>query len=391
MPGFLAHGVACGIKINHQKDLALILSEVAASVAAVFTKNQVPSPSVTFSKNVLKRAKTVRAIIVNSGNANAITGDKGYADCRIIVEQTAAALGVNPREILIASTGVIGVALPIKKVLNEIPNLVAGLTANGWKSASEAILTTDLVSKTAQTSTVLNGKKITVGGIAKGSGMIHPNMATMLGFITTDASISSKVLKSALLEAIDPTFNAITVDGESSTNDCVMALANGRAENASLRRGSVDYKKFVMALTEVCRVLSWKIVKDGEGATKFITVRVFDAKTKTAARKVAVQVAKSTLVKTAMFGQDPNWGRIIAAMGNANVALQQEKIEIRLDNVVLVKKGQPVAVSKKKLLVIMKKKDIRIDLFLNQGNHQAEVYTCDLSYDYVRINAEYTT
>tara|TARA_B100000686_G_C16659813_1_gene900289 strand:+ start:79 stop:1203 length:1125 start_codon:yes stop_codon:yes gene_type:complete len=373
------------------KDLALIVSDTPASVAALFTKNRVPSPSVTFSRNVLKKTKSLRAIIINSGNANAATGSKGYKDCRLITSRTAELLGVSYKEVLIASTGIIGVPLPTQTIINGIPKLISGLEKNGWGAASDAILTTDMVSKTAQTHILLGGKKVLIAGIAKGSGMIHPNMATMLGFIVTDSNINSTALNVALRKAVDPTFNAISVDAEPSTNDCVIAMANGQAGNAPLRQGSANYQKFVSALEEVCRSLAWKVVKDGEGATKFLTVCAFGGKSSVEAKKVAERVARSNLVKTAMFGQDPNWGRIIAAMGNAGVSIKIDKIEIRLNGILLVTKGQPVPTPKAELTTVMKKKNIRIELFLNQGNFQAEVYTCDLSYDYIKINAEYTT
>lgn len=384
--------MACGIKKDGQKDLALIYSEFPAVAAGVFTRNKIVSPSAAFSRRNIRKGGTFRAVLANSGNANACVGPGGMDDCRAIARALGKALDISAGEILLASTGVIGVPLPRDKIVDAIPALTKSLSPTSWNRAARAILTTDLVSKTAQTRLSLGGREVVIGGIAKGSGMIHPNMATMLAFIQTNVDIEAEALQAALKQATDQSFNRITVDGDCSTNDSVMCLANGQAGNGPLQPDSPDYTLFAEALTEVCQNLARKIVKDGEGATKFITVRVQEAKSANAARKVAFSVATSNLVKTAIFGEDPNWGRIICAVGNAGVSLRPDRIDISLNGVSLVKNGAPnprlplEALRKK-----MKRKSIVIEIGLNSGGQSAEVYTCDLSYDYVKINAEYTT
>ena len=391
VPGFTASGIACGIKKKGLKDLALIVSDVPASSAGVFTQNRVVAPSVTYDQKALRSSAKFRAIIVNSGNANACTGPQGMKDCRAMAGSLKA-MGVTANEVLVASTGVIGVTLPTQKIIDALPGLAKKLSARGWGDAAEAILTTDLAPKSAAVSYKSGVKTVVIGGIAKGSGMIHPNMATLLGFIGTDLNIPSKALQRALKAATELTFNKITVDGDTSTNDMTLCLANGLAGNAPVKSGSKEYAAFLEALTCVCKDLAVKIVKDGEGATKFVTVQVKGAKTKASAERVAKTVANSKLVKTALFGQDPNWGRIIAAVGNAGVPVKQEKIDISLNNIQLALKGCTLSGTiLKSLEKTMKKKEILIAINLNMGKACEEVYTCDLSYDYIRINAEYTT
>ncbi|CAI2719682.1 bifunctional glutamate N-acetyltransferase/amino-acid acetyltransferase ArgJ [Nitrospina watsonii] len=388
VPGFVAGGMACGIKKNGKPDLALIVSETPATAAGLFTTNQVVSPTVTVTRQHLQAAKSVRAIVANSGNANACTGPSGDRACRDMVVLTAKQLGVTERDVLVASTGVIGVPFPLAPVEKGLPQLAGNLVANGWDDAARAILTTDLVIKTA----CVEYGGVTVGGITKGSGMIHPNMATMLAFVGTNLKIGKADLKAALKVANEYTFNRINVDGDTSTNDMILVLANGQAGNAPVKKGTQAFKEFVAALTEVCRSLAFQIVKDGEGATKFVTVGVKGAKTEKQALRVSRAVADSKLVQTALFGEDPNWGRIIAAVGYAGVPLKPEKIDIAFNGTPLVKNGAPVAgLSVAALHKQMKAKDLRIDIGLNLGRASAETYTCDLSYDYVRINAEYTT
>ncbi|CCQ89879.1 Arginine biosynthesis bifunctional protein ArgJ [Nitrospina gracilis 3/211] len=388
VPGFKAGGVACGIKKNGKPDLALIVSDTAATAAGLFTTNRVVSPTVTVTKQHIQSAKSVRAIVANSGNANACTGTDGDRTCRDMVALTAKQLGVTDKEVLVASTGVIGVKLPLAPVKKGLPQLGGALSPKGWNDAAEAILTTDLVIKTA----CVESNGITVGGIAKGSGMIHPNMATMLAFLATNANIGKADLKAALKVANEHTFNRINVDGDTSTNDMVVILANGQAGNASIKKGTKAFRDFVEALTAVCKSLAFAIVKDGEGATKFVTVSVKGAKTEKHALTVSRAVADSKLVQTALFGEDPNWGRIIAAVGYAGVPVKPEKIDIAFNGTPLVKNGAPVAgLSVTALHKQMKAKDLRIDIGLGMGKASAETYTCDLSYDYVRINAEYTT
>ncbi len=388
VPGFLAGGMACGLKKKSIKDLTLIVSETPATAAGVFTQNQMVSPTVPISKKAIKASPAIRAIIANSGNANAFTGEQGVKDCKTVVAATAKALGIQAKEVLTASTGVISVPLAVAKIETGIPRLVNQLSPKGWVQAAEGIMTTDLVSKTA----AVQYGDIVVGGIAKGSGRIQPDMATMLAFIATNIKVGKRLLQKALKEAVDPTFNCITVDGETSTNDMVLLLANGTAGNKSVKAGSKAYQDFVTALTHVCKTLAFKIVEDGEGATKFVTFQVSGAKTKQQAEKIGKRLANSLLVKTALFGEDPNWGRIIAAVGSAGVPIKPEKLEIVLNKTALVKNGAEVkGVSLSALRKKMQKKEITIAIGLGMGKASAETYTCDLSYDYVRINAEYTT
>lgn len=391
-PGFKAAGLGCGIKAKNIKDLALIVSDVTATAAGVFTKNRVVSPGVTWSRRALKSGRC-RAIVVNSGNANAVTGPKGLKDCDEITKKIAEELSIPQNEVLIASTGVIGVPLPSEKIVQAAGKLVKklGRTANHWTDAAEAIMTTDLVLKSDRVQYTFQGKRITIGGITKGSGMIHPNMATMLGFLHTDAVIDSKILKKALVEAADRSFNRITVDGDNSTNDCVIVLANGAAKNPTIKPNTPSYREFVKALTAICKTLASKIILDGEGATKFVTVRVQGGKTRKQAYLIANSVATSSLVKTALFGEDPNWGRIFCAVGNAGAAFDPDKVDILLNKNLLLKSGCPTNLPSQKLVKAMKQHEIDITIDLHEGKEWEEVLTCDFSYDYVKINAEYTT
>lgn len=392
VPGFKAVGLSCGIKAKKIKDLALIVSDVPATAAGVFTKNRIVSPGVTWSRRALKDGNC-RAIVVNSGNANTVVGPKGMKDCDEITKNIAEELSIPQKEVLIASTGVIGVPLPSEKIIKAAPLLVKklGRTAKNWSDAAEAIMTTDLVSKSDRIQYSFQGKRITIGGITKGSGMIHPDMATMLGFLYTDAAIDSKTLKKALVEAADRSFNRITVDGDNSTNDCVIVLANGMAKNSTIKPNTLGYREFLKALTAICKNLASKIVLDGEGATKFVTVRVQGGKTRKQAYLIANSIATSSLVKTALFGEDPNWGRIFCAVGNAGASFDPDKVDILLNKNLLVKNGNPTNISPKKLVKAMQTHEIDITIDLHNGKEWEEVLTCDLSYDYVKINAEYTT
>jgi len=392
VPGFRASGIACGLKANGKKDLALILCDTPAIAAGVFTRNRVQAASVILSLRALKKDGTFRAIVVNSGNANACIGSQGMKDCKVLIQRLAKELSISAQEILIASTGVIGVPLPPNTLADGVPELVKKCSSKGWKNAAEAIMTTDLTPKTAVLSFTLGKGKIVIGGLAKGSGMIHPNMATMLAFVQTNANIDAAALRQALKEANESSFNRITVDGDTSTNDSFIVMANGQAGNRPIRKGSREYTQFVGALTEVSKSLAFQIVKDGEGATKFVTVSVTGAKTRGHAHKVASTVATSSLVKTAIFGEDPNWGRILCAVGYAGVPINSDRIVIRLNQSTLFKNGAPArGASMDSLRKKMQKKSILISIDLNSGAESAEVYTCDLSYDYVRINAEYTS
>lgn len=392
VPGFKAVGLYCGIKAKNVKDLALIVSDVPAAAAGVFTKNRVVSPGVTWSRRALKSGRC-RAIVVNSGNANTVTGPKGMKDCDVITKKVAEELSIPQKEVLIASTGVIGVPLPSDMILQAAPKLVQGLgrSPNHWTNAAEAIMTTDLVLKSDRIQYTFQGKRITLGGISKGSGMIHPNMATMLAFLQTDAVIDAKTLKLALIEACDRSFNRITVDGDNSTNDCVIVLANGEAKNPAIKPNTPGYREFLKALTVICKNLASKIILDGEGATKFVTVRVQGGKTRKQAYLIANSVATSSLVKTALFGEDPNWGRIFCAVGNAGAPFDPGKVDILLNKNLLLKNGNPTNLPSQKLIKAMQQHEINITIDLHAGKEWEEVLTCDFSYDYVKINAEYTT
>ncbi|QPJ63913.1 MAG: bifunctional glutamate N-acetyltransferase/amino-acid acetyltransferase ArgJ [Candidatus Nitrohelix vancouverensis] len=392
VPGFKTAGIACGIKANKNLDLALIVSDVPASGAGVFTTNRVAAPCVTHCQRALARRRPFRAIVVNSGNANACTGDQGAKDCRAMARAVASELNISPKETLVASTGIIGVPLPVEKIEQGAPQLKNALSEKGWKNAAKAIMTTDLQPKMASTQFNLFKRTISIGGISKGSGMIHPNMATMLGFVVTDIAIRPIALKTALTEAVNKTFNRITVDGDTSTNDCVLVMANGLAGNKELTASSAGYPAFVEALTEVCKSLALQIVQDGEGATKLATIRVSGGKSEKAAHQVANAIAKSPLVKTALFGEDPNWGRILAAAGYSGAPFDPDEIEISLNGAPLFRNGAPVkTTSQAQLAKKMKSKEILIEFNMARGSHTVDVYTCDFSYDYVRINAEYTT
>jgi glutamate N-acetyltransferase/amino-acid N-acetyltransferase len=314
-------------------------------------------------------------------------------DCDDITRKIAEELSIPQKEVLIASTGVIGVPLPSEKIIKAAPLLVKklGRTAKNWTDAAEAIMTTDLVSKSDRIQYNFKGKQVTIGGITKGSGMIHPDMATMLGFLYTDAVIDSKTLKMALIEAADRSFNRITVDGDNSTNDCVIVLANGEAKNSTIKPNTPGYREFVKALTTISKNLASKIILDGEGATKFVTVRVQGGKTRKQAYLIANSIATSSLVKTALFGEDPNWGRIFCAVGNAGAPFDPDKVDILLNKNLLVKNGSPTNLSPQKLVKAMQQHEINITIDLHGGKEWEEVLTCDLSYDYVKINAEYTT
>jgi glutamate N-acetyltransferase/amino-acid N-acetyltransferase len=386
--GFKASGMACGIKKTNIPDLALISSGKPASVAGVFTRNRVVAAPVLWTRKVL-RTGTLRAVIVNSGNANACTGEHGLKDAEVMARQTGRALSLRTEDVAVASTGVIGQALPIDKIHSAIPVLATKLSGKGGAAAARAIMTTDTFPKSAALAVRVEGKTFRIGGIAKGSGMIHPDMATMLAFVTTDAGIAPPLLKKALKAAVDNSFNRITVDGDTSTNDTVLLLANG-ASSVNIHAKNLHTSGFQEALNRVCLDLAQQIVQDGEGATKFVTIRVVGGKTGAHCLKLAKQVATSNLVKTALFGEDANWGRILSSAGTAGVPIDPNKIDIRIGGISLVRGGIARGPDQeKKATKALRKKKVTISVNLNSGNAEAEVYTCDLSYDYVRINADY--
>lgn len=387
--GFQATGIHCGIKKPGILDLALVVSAASGPIAGVFTKNRVAAAPVLLDRQHLKQRRG-RAIIVNSGNANACTGPSGLAAARTMASLVSRRLAVPVNEVFVGSTGVIGRVLPIDRIKAGIPDLVSQLSIRGGKKAAQAILTTDLRPKTTVVTARIGGCMVTVGGMAKGSGMIHPDMATMLAYLTTDAAIAPSALQRALKSAVDQSFNCITVDGDTSTNDTVLCLANGLAKNRLIHFGSRDYRRFEQLLTEAGHTLALAICRDGEGVTKVVKVLVQGAKTVAAAKQVAATIATSNLVKTALFGEDANWGRVMGAIGRAGVPVEQSKLSVRFDDVLMVKRGVGTGLeAERKIAEVFKRKEFTIAVHLSQGRAQAHMWTTDLSYDYVRINASY--
>jgi glutamate N-acetyltransferase/amino-acid N-acetyltransferase len=388
--GFLAQGVVAGIKKADRSDLAIIYSESPASVAGVFTQNQIKAAPVLVTSKRVAEGKA-RAIVVNAGNANACTGKKGIQDAEKMANLVGHHLGLPEKEVLVASTGVIGRFLPMDKVAKGIETASRALSVEGGEEAARAILTTDTFVKEFSMTITLDGKSVRIGGMAKGSGMIHPNMATLLGFITTDASIEPQVLKKALTIAVDKSFHCITVDGDCSTNDMILVMANGRSGNRPIKQLAGDGQKFQEALNTVCQELARRVVLDGEGATKFIQIKVEGAPDFESARQCAMMIANSSLFKTAMFGMDANWGRILMALGNAPIKINPEKVDVSFGGLKVAKAGCAVEFSEAKALGLLKRKEVEVEVNLNMGKAEATVFTSDLSYDYVKINASYRT
>jgi len=387
--GFKASGVSAGIKASGAPDLALLVSETPATAAAVFTINRAQAAPVLVSREHLTRSGGVaRAVIVNSGCANACTGDGGLRVARDMAADTARLLACPIEQVLVASTGVIGVDLSIDRIRHGLPAALRALGADQGAAAARAIMTTDPFPKEAAARTAIAGRDVAVGGMAKGSGMIEPMLATMLAFVTTDAVVPRPVLERALREAVHDTFNAITVDGECSTNDCVMVLANG-ASGAAVDDSS--YGAFLGALREVCRTLAVGIVRGGEGATKLVTVTVSGAASNDDARRAAKAIANSPLVKTAIHGGDPNWGRLIAVAGRAGVAFELARAAVTIGSTVLFKDGAPHDELAPRAAEYLKGREIAVGVDLGAGRASSTVWTCDLSAEYVRINADYRT
>jgi glutamate N-acetyltransferase/amino-acid N-acetyltransferase len=385
--GYLAAGVSSGIK-KKGLDLAVVFSSKPASAAGVFTLNRVQAAPIALSKENLRLSRgRMRAVLVNSGCANACTGAKGLRDSQISARCLASHLDIEPRRVLLASTGVIGSYLPIPKVLKGVSAAVSSLNSKGGTAAARAIMTTDTREKIFSVEGRIGGKIVRIGGIAKGSGMIHPQMATMLAVITTDVEVSPGGLNRLLRHAVDPTFNCLTVDGDTSTNDSVMILANG-ASGASIA-DSRSRACFEKGLTMVCEELAKSIARDGEGATKFVEVLVRRSASFEAARKVAKAIAHSSLVKTAIYGQEFNWGRILAAVGYSGVALDPDKITLSLNGIPIFRNGAPLSSTRARATKAMKAHDIQIEVDLAGGKASARVWTCDLSHEYVDINASY--
>ena len=386
--GYAAAGVHCGLKDGGEKDLALIVSDRPASAAGMFTTNRVCAAPVQINREHLRDGRA-RAVVVNSKNANACTGAQGMRDARQIARWVGLGLGIAPEDTLVNSTGVIGVSLPMASLETGIQTIVPQLDVAGWDDASEAIMTTDTAPKKASARLQLGGGEIAIAGIAKGAGMIAPNMATMLAFVVTDAALSATALQNALCEAVTQSFNCITVDGDMSTNDTVLALANGAADANEL--AGEDLRAFQMALDAVCIGLAKQIARDGEGATKLITIRVAGAPTPDDARRVGLSVANSNLVKTAVFGRDPNWGRILCAAGYSGVAIDPDRTAVSMAGIPIYADGSGLPFDHDRAVDALSASEVGIDIDLSIGGASATIYTCDLTYDYVRINAEYTT
>jgi glutamate N-acetyltransferase/amino-acid N-acetyltransferase len=384
--GFSAAGISAGIK-KKKKDMALIVSDVSAVSAAVFTTNQVKAAPVKWDIQVVEHVGA-RAIVMNSGNANACTGAQGMADAQAMAALAAGRLGVKPLDIFVCSTGTIGKPLPMDKIAGGIEALFDEVSPDGGMDAAEAMMTTDLVSKTVTVELDLDGTPVRITGLAKGSGMIEPNMATMLAFIVTDAAVEKHTLQCALRTAADMSFNRITVDGDRSTNDTVICLANGQADNEVITQNSKHWDHFLQMLKTVLFDLSMMIVKDGEGATRVITVKVTGAASNGEAEEAARAVANSMLNKTAWAGKRPNWGRIMDAIGYSYAQVQENKVDIDYDEVPAVRKGMAAGTPEEDLVAAVSKEAFTININLNLGTGQTVVYTCNCTEDYVRINVE---
>jgi len=387
--GFRAAGVSCGIKASGL-DLALIVSETTASAAGVFTINRAQAAPVTVSRrNLSVSSGRARAIVVNSGCANACTGIEGMRHAEAMAARTASSIGCNVPDVLVASTGVIGVKLDMEKVTRGITAATAALAPSGGEDAARAIMTTDPFPKSASAEITTGAGSFRVGGIAKGSGMIEPNMATMLAFLTTDAAVEPALLHRALKAVVNDTFNAITVDGECSTNDCVFVLANGAS---GVKLGDDDYSVLVDALRQVCEPLAIGIVRGGEGATKLVTVRVTGAASDAEARQAARAIANSPLMKTAIHGGDPNWGRLVAVAGRSGSVFMLDSAAVRIGPIELFSDGTPHDERASEAAEYLKGKDLVVTVDMGTGGSGAsQMWTCDLSAEYVRINAEYRT
>jgi glutamate N-acetyltransferase / amino-acid N-acetyltransferase len=382
--GFLASGVRAGIR-KKRPDLGLIVAPDGANAAAVFTRNKFQAAPVVLSKSALKKSGgRVKGVVVNAGCANAVTGREGLDAARRTRTRAAELLRCDESEIFVASTGVIGVVLPDKKVREALPDAVTRLSAGGIDAFSHAILTTDVGPKVAQASFDFGGQRCRVVGVAKGAGMIHPNMATMLAFVMTDAALDAATLQRALKEAVDQSFNAISVDGDTSTNDTVLLMASGHVGRASARPDA-----FQSALNKVCRDLAWMIVRDGEGATRVMELEVRGARSARDAQLAAHAVATSPLVKTALHGGDPNWGRILAAVGRSGARFSVRRVSLAAGNVTLVANGEPATYREKDAARVFARERVPITLDLGGGTARAVVLASDLGHDYVSINADY--
>src|SRR6184192_3861339 len=392
--GFRFAATACGLKKTGALDLAIFSSDVPASAAAVFTQNLVVAAPVTLSKKHLQLSKgRMRAVVVNAGNANCATGAQGDVASLRTVEEVARRLRVQPQEVFVCSTGVIGVPLPVEKILRALPSLTRNRrpSARSFAELSLAICTTDTRPKTAAASFKMAGKKIHLVGCAKGAGMIHPNMATTLAFVVTDAVISPPLLQKTLSEVTRRTFNSISVDGDTSTNDTLLVMANGEAGAPAIQKDSKAHRAFTTALEEVCQSLALQIVADGEGAQRVIEIEVRHAKSESAARRIAETIATSPLVKTAFAGGDPNWGRIFAAAGRSGVKFDTALVDIKMAGISVLRRGQPREFNERTASNKLLADHVPLVVDLHAGDARARYWTCDFTSEYVRINASYRT
>lgn len=398
--GYQAAGITAGLKPSGLPDLALIFSEVEAIAAGVFTTSQVKAACVEYCRQRLQAKHSARAILCNAGQANAATGSQGYLDTLESAMAVGQALNIPSESVLVASTGVIGQRIKMDALRSGIPKVVAALSQTGSDAAAGAIITTDLVTKSIALETTITDRPVRIGGIAKGSGMIHPNMATMLAFVTCDAVVSPSLWQQMLARAADRSFNSITVDGDTSTNDSLIALANGQSRTPAITEWGAEAEKLEAMLTAVCQHLAKAIARDGEGATCLIEVEVTGAHDELSARQIAKTIAGSSLVKSAIFGRDPNWGRIAAAAGRAGVPFEQENLQIKLGDFLMLENGQPLQFDRAAASAYLKKvatgaylqdDTLLISVNVGNGHGSGKAWGCDLSYDYVRINAEYTT
>ncbi|MDB9314097.1 bifunctional ornithine acetyltransferase/N-acetylglutamate synthase [Spirulina sp. CS-785/01] len=408
--GYQAAGITAGLKPSGAPDLALIVSETDAIAAGVFTQSVVRAACVDYCRQRLQAKANAKAILCNAGQANAATGEQGWKDALETAQLLARALNIAPEDILLASTGVIGQRMKMEAFRAGIPKLVEALSLDGGEAASRAIVTTDLVTKSIALETQMGDRAVRIGGMAKGSGMIHPNMATLLSFVTCDALVSTSLWQEMVQRAADKSFNQITVDGDTSTNDTLIALANGQSRTATITEWGPEAEKLEAMLTEVCQYLAKAIARDGEGATCLIEVQVTGAPDDAGARQVAKTIVGSSLVKSAIFGRDPNWGRIAGAAGRADVPFDQENLRIELGEILLMNNGQPLDFDRQGAsqyitdiasqsseitpdheLIHRRDNPLIIKVDLGNGTGSGKAWGCDLSYDYVKINAEYTT
>jgi glutamate N-acetyltransferase/amino-acid N-acetyltransferase len=387
--GIKAAGINCGIK-KQKKDLALIYSEVPCNTAGTFTLNKVVAAPLVISKEIINKKKKVRAILVNSGNANACTGEKGLANAVKMQQYCAEKLGLQPDEVIISSTGVIGQQLPMQKLISGINTISGTIDYCQGNEAAEAIMTTDKRKKSFAVKVKLSKGEVTIGGICKGSGMIMPNMATMLAFLTTDVHLEPDLLQHLTTDVVNESFNKISVDGETSTNDMVVLLANGLS-GIKINPNDEDYKMFRSALLAVCKEMAKSIASDGEGATKLITISINNAKTKKDADSIAKTLANSPLFKTAMNGNDANWGRIVSAAGNSGADFSPEKVTIKFDELLILKPNFTNGFDEEEAKKILSKDNVTVSLDLNEGEESSTWWTCDFSEEYIKINANYRT